>query len=468
MKKEVQIKSYKRRLKSGKVITVRAHTAKRDIDLSQKPGAGDEYIVSSFGEKESLENIPYNVQTFSDEDFRQWYNFNDWDSPRSKWPKAVREVDDRFKTCMTKKNYDAFCDYVDSNWKARGYKSALTKWPSYAKEGSPAQVKSKIPRGVSADVNRDIDGATAERKARIVKNMRESMSSGSFKPSPHALSKAYQSGDKQLIKDVEDSLRDFINREGTKYPEALDSTIRSSEFGIDYATKQLKEDALNKLPKTVSGNMIKIENENNLKAHKWIKAECERLQRDLKKKSRSTESIKSEVERHQKAIKSAMDYLQKDYSTGRAISVTRDAASSVEDYLSKRIGDRDPQGYRWVRDDKGGNRVDFVISRYPPRNTLSSLKETYSSPDDKPKMTKSQQMRYDTLADFNRGGLNLTSRVNGTSRKMGGGVIIENSGMSIPEKTRLNYIANKMGYEVGDWSGHEYYLQKRPTSTPKA
>lgn len=162
MKKEVQIKSYKRRLKSGKVIVVKAHTAKRDVDESQKAGAGDEYVVTASGQKSSLDNIPYNVQTFSDEDFKEWYHFNDWDTLRSKWPKAVREVDDRLKTCMTKKNYDAFCAYVDSNWKARGYKVALTKWSGYAKEGSPAQEKSKIPR-VSASSKKAHDMAIIKR-----------------------------------------------------------------------------------------------------------------------------------------------------------------------------------------------------------------------------------------------------------------------------------------------------------------
>lgn len=381
MEKKVFIKSYKRRTKSGKVVTVRSHSAKRDVGVSERSGAGEEYIINLSGQKASLDNIPYNVQTFSDEDFRQWYNFNEWESPRSEWPKAVRKVDDRFKECMTKKNYDAFCAYVDSNWKARGHKKMLSKWVDYAKEGSPASTKKKpVP------VNKDIDGVTAERKERIVKNIRESMSSGSFRPTPHALSKAYQSGDKQLIKDVEDAVRDYINREGTKHPDALVSTIKNSESLIDFVAKQLKEDALNKLPKTVSGNMIKVENENNLKAYKWVKAECERLLKDVKKK-----------------------------------------------------------GY----------------------SALSDMKSTYTSPDDKPKMNKSQQMRYDTIGDFNRAGLNLTDRVNGVSRKMGGGVIVENSGMSIPEKTRLNYIATQLGYEVSDWSGHEYYLQKIPIKRQK-
>lgn len=273
MKKEVLIKAHKRRLKSGKVITVKAHSAKRDVDPSQKFGAGEEYIINSSGATATLDTIPYNIQTFSDEEFREWYKFNDWDTPRREWPKSVRKVDDRLKQCMTPKNFDAFCSLVDAEWTPRGYKKMLSKWSDYAKEGSPASRRKKSV--IAAPVNRDIDGVTAERKAMIVKNIRESM----------------------------------------------------------------------------------------------------------KRKNQG---------------------------------------SSI----------------------------------------LKEMRETYTSFDDKPKMSKSQQMKYDTLADFNRAGLNLTSKVNGVSRKMGGGVIIENSGMSIPEKTRLNFIATQMGYKVNDWSGHEYYLQK--------
>lgn len=47
MKKEKQVKSYQRRTKSGKVVTVRAHTAKYDAaekakEAAKKKGAGDE------------------------------------------------------------------------------------------------------------------------------------------------------------------------------------------------------------------------------------------------------------------------------------------------------------------------------------------------------------------------------------------------------------------------------------------
>lgn len=48
MKKEKQVRSYKRRTKSGKTVTVKAHTAKYDAadekakEVSKKPGAGKE------------------------------------------------------------------------------------------------------------------------------------------------------------------------------------------------------------------------------------------------------------------------------------------------------------------------------------------------------------------------------------------------------------------------------------------
>lgn len=55
MKKEKQVKSYQRRTKSGKVVTVKAHTAKYDAaekakEAAKKKGAGKE-LEDKFGKK---------------------------------------------------------------------------------------------------------------------------------------------------------------------------------------------------------------------------------------------------------------------------------------------------------------------------------------------------------------------------------------------------------------------------------
>ena len=43
MKKERQVKSYQRRTKSGKMITVKAHSRKCESGACKVPGAGEEY-----------------------------------------------------------------------------------------------------------------------------------------------------------------------------------------------------------------------------------------------------------------------------------------------------------------------------------------------------------------------------------------------------------------------------------------
>lgn len=57
MKKEKQVRSYKRRTKSGKTVTVKAHTAKYEAsdkakEVSKKEGAGDEFSDRKFKKDE--------------------------------------------------------------------------------------------------------------------------------------------------------------------------------------------------------------------------------------------------------------------------------------------------------------------------------------------------------------------------------------------------------------------------------
>lgn len=65
MKKEKQVKSYQRRTKSGKVVTVKAHTAKYDAsekakEAAKKKGAGKE-LEDKFGKKKMPDpNLPMN------------------------------------------------------------------------------------------------------------------------------------------------------------------------------------------------------------------------------------------------------------------------------------------------------------------------------------------------------------------------------------------------------------------------
>ena len=64
MKKEIVVRSHKRRTKDGKVITVRQHTSKHESSgATKKKGAGNELK----GKKDSLPEIKYQAKYDNDE-----------------------------------------------------------------------------------------------------------------------------------------------------------------------------------------------------------------------------------------------------------------------------------------------------------------------------------------------------------------------------------------------------------------
>lgn len=148
MKKEKNVKQHTRRLKSGKVITVKAHKAKYDAvedlknSIIKKKGSGLEM--------ESLKNenieSPFGVEM---DDFKEWYAFNDWDAPKKEWPDAVRRVDKALLSGMGKKSYDDFCAKVDESWTARGYRRAMKDLSALSKFSVVKQSVSDATKGHS-------------------------------------------------------------------------------------------------------------------------------------------------------------------------------------------------------------------------------------------------------------------------------------------------------------------------------
>lgn len=116
MKKEKQVKAYQRKTKSGKVVTVKAHTAKYDSAeekakaVAKKEGAGEEF--DRYRATRGLN--PFH--------FRDWYNFNDWDLPKEKWPETVKAADSHIRMALgSTKAYDDYCSKIDKTWKENGY-----------------------------------------------------------------------------------------------------------------------------------------------------------------------------------------------------------------------------------------------------------------------------------------------------------------------------------------------------------
>lgn len=123
MKKEKQVKAYQRRTKSGKVATVKAHTAKYDAadkaaEVAKKKGAGEEFAA-----KKNVQDDEFAAtRGVLAKDFKEWYLFNDWDSPEDSWPQSVRIADQQIKKNLgTEEKYDNYCAKIDSDWRDTGY-----------------------------------------------------------------------------------------------------------------------------------------------------------------------------------------------------------------------------------------------------------------------------------------------------------------------------------------------------------
>lgn len=115
-KKEKTVKAHQRKTKSGKIIVVKAHKAKYDAaddkkkNTPKKEGAGEEYDRY----KAAMGTNPYH--------YRDWYEFNEWDTPEESWPSSVREADAQIKRNLkTKEAYDKYCEEIDKSWKPYGY-----------------------------------------------------------------------------------------------------------------------------------------------------------------------------------------------------------------------------------------------------------------------------------------------------------------------------------------------------------
>lgn len=143
MKKEKTVKTYQRRTKSGKVVTVRQHTAKYDAadkasGASKKKGSGDE--LESLKKSKTMDT-PVEI---SKDDFKEWYNFNEWDTPKKEWPESVKKVDSHLRKTMGKKGYDDYCAKIDESWSARGHLKAYKDFSASSNVSPVKDVKTKV------------------------------------------------------------------------------------------------------------------------------------------------------------------------------------------------------------------------------------------------------------------------------------------------------------------------------------
>ena len=119
MKKEKQVRQYTRRTKSGKVVTVKAHTAKYDAaeelkKAMKKKGAGEELSKK----KAEVEENPLG---FSADDYKEWYH---WDMEDDANNEAALRVEKALIKKMGKRAYNKYLKDMTDSYSARGHKKA--------------------------------------------------------------------------------------------------------------------------------------------------------------------------------------------------------------------------------------------------------------------------------------------------------------------------------------------------------
>lgn len=119
MEKEKQIKSYTRRTKSGKTVTVRAHSAKYDAaddlvkSLLKKKGSGKEFELSVDKLVNEMADSGRLIVPVSKEEFRAWYH-----EPDSIAGKAAGK---KLRSVLGSKEYKKLDETASSGYSTKGH-----------------------------------------------------------------------------------------------------------------------------------------------------------------------------------------------------------------------------------------------------------------------------------------------------------------------------------------------------------
>lgn len=150
MKKEKTVRTYQRRTKSGKMVTVREHKASYDAAeearkaAAKKAGAGSELSKK----KAAVEENPLG---FSADDYKEWYH---WDMEDDANNEAALRVEKALIKKMGKRAYNKYLEDMSNSYSARGHKKAhqalLDEYTAKQKKQDAESVKTAkdIARGV--------------------------------------------------------------------------------------------------------------------------------------------------------------------------------------------------------------------------------------------------------------------------------------------------------------------------------
>lgn len=132
MKKEKTIRTYQRRTKTGKVVTVKQHTAKYDAaealkEAAKKKGAGDE--LENLKKKVKPEKVKVEKPVedapdygFTADEYKAWYH---WDQDADPKNKSALKVEKALKKQMGTKAYNKYFDELTDSYSSRGHNKAF-------------------------------------------------------------------------------------------------------------------------------------------------------------------------------------------------------------------------------------------------------------------------------------------------------------------------------------------------------
>lgn len=164
MKKEKQIKSYTRRTKSGKTVTVRAHSAKYDAaddlvkSLLKKKGSGKEFelAVDTKGVDKLVNEMADSgrlIVPVSKEEFRAWYH-----EPDSIAGKAAGK---KLRSVLGSKEYKKLDETASSGYSTKGHSKLYSMLDGII--NSEANVSKRFDaRGKSGKSAKPAEKATSE------------------------------------------------------------------------------------------------------------------------------------------------------------------------------------------------------------------------------------------------------------------------------------------------------------------
>lgn len=126
MEKRKTIRTYQRRTKSGKAVTVRQHTAKYDaadeLKKSLQVGAGEELSARAANHELG----------FSLDEYKSWYHWDAENDPENATAKKVEEI---LKRRMSPKKYREYYDRMTEEYSARGHKKAFESIGDFLPKG---------------------------------------------------------------------------------------------------------------------------------------------------------------------------------------------------------------------------------------------------------------------------------------------------------------------------------------------